>query len=984
MQPGAKRLPWQFIDNQKGCLYSVFMPDTDITIREFKSADEFRIWWTSPEVEGFYRRYPEKLAQLKAHQWVSPWLAPETKCEGKCAESPIGKAFGKYIIENKLGQGGMGVVYLAHDPDLNRRVALKLMLLEDEASVERFSREARASAKLKHSNIIQVYEIGLIEERHYFTMEYIDGESLDKLIELKDERLSPRRTAEIIRDIAMALDYAHKQDIIHRDIKPANILIDKEGRVYLTDFGLAKELSGTGHSLTMSGTIVGTADYMSPEQAMALKDGIDYRTDVFSLGATLYHALTGQAPFKGEELYKVLESVVRHDPIAPSRLVGRLSKDIETICLKCLEKEPHRRYQSAGELAEDLNRFINGEAIAARPVSLLVKIQKKAKKNKIAALALTAVIILLTAGVAAIISSSYRQQTAMKARMILDKVKIGGHTIDEKIAIAQAALKVDPALAEAWEIIGDAYADKNDYQKALASFSKAIELNPAMILSYYGRGYAAEKDKNLGVKRAVSDYQKVIELAPDSDIGYVALGVLKFINRDFDLAIKYFDEAIKIKPSSLPAYERRAICHLHTGRLDLALADWNKAELLGSQNSVVYEHRGFFYINKKEFDLAIKDYNRAIEIAPFNDISYHQRGFAYETKGEFDKALADFNKAIELNPKSSENFNERGVVYFFKGELDKAILDYNRALELAPRNAVIYDNRSQVYVSKGEMDRALADLNQTIKLDNSNALFYKHRGYFYLNKKEEDLALVDLSQSINLDPKDVDLYYSRSTIYRNKKEFDKALADLNKIIELNPTDEASFSNRGIIYLHEKNDPVQAIADFTKSIALKTENPKAYYSRGLAYIRQNKLKQAIDDFTVIIGMKLATQDVRESSYMKRGEVYYQIGSLDQALADFTQAIKINPKNSGAYNNRGFVYDAKKEYAKGLPDYAQAIYLDPNNVEAYFNRACSYGDQGRYKDALADGEAFLKLAPNHTKIFTIKRFIEAWEFKLKDQK
>jgi serine/threonine-protein kinase len=415
------------------------MSEQPLKVRQFQSLDEFRQWWWSEEVTQFCNDHPDQVDALKNHRFVKSYLDElerETSAGAEqqaVAPQPTGKTFGKYTLEKKLGQGGMGAVYLAFDPALNRRVALKVMALKGTDAIERFQREARASAKLKHPNIIQVYEVGTQSKYHYFTMEYVEGASLDS--QIKTKKLSNKRIAEVIRDIASALDYAHKQQIIHRDIKPANILMDKAGRPYLTDFGLAKETTGLEKSLTLSGTVVGTPDYMSPEQARGEKR-LDHRSDIFSLGATLYHSLTGQVPFIGKELYQVMEQVVHKEPIQPSRLVRALPSDLETICLKCMEKEPAKRYPNAGDLADDLTRFLKGDVIRARPISTAEKLWRKVRQNKIASFGVAAGIGLLAVGliISHLVSSSATAGKLDEYRKEADKYYKAGKFEDAKAA----------------------------------------------------------------------------------------------------------------------------------------------------------------------------------------------------------------------------------------------------------------------------------------------------------------------------------------------------------------------------------------------------------------------------------------------------------------------------------------------------------------------------------------------------------------------
>jgi len=950
------------------------MPDTDINIREFKSSDDFRAWWTSSEVEEFCRRHPEKVAQLRSHHWISPWLAQEIVADDESIKPPDGNVFGKYTIEKKLGQGGMGAVYLAHDPDLDRKVALKLMLLKEAGSVERFSREARASAKLKHPNIIQVYEIGSINEYHYFTMEYIDGESLDKLIARADGNLSPRRTAQIICGIALALDYAHKQGIIHRDIKPANILIDKDDKVYLTDFGLAKELGGTEHSLTMTGTIVGTADYMAPEQALGDKKKIDARSDIFSLGSTLYYALTGQLPFQGEELYQILESVVHNDPIAPGRLAKNISKDIETICLKCLEKESDRRYQSSGQLAEDLNHFLNGEAISARPVSLLGKIRKKARKNKIAALALTAVVILLVSGIAAITVFQANRQTTIKARMILDKTKIGTLTLDDKIALANDALKIDPALAEAWEIIGDAYIGKNDYKKSIAGFSEAIKLNPAMVSAYYSRGYAIERDGDLGTVKAIPDYQKVIELAPDSDIGYIAHGIVEFGQQRYDDAFNDFNKAIKLNSKSIEAYNRRAMVYLHKMQKDKALADWEKAIEINPRNDMTYRSRGFFYYLTKDFSMALADFSKAIEHNNTNADLYHERGFAHRENGDLDLALADFDRAIKLDPQGGAFYYDRGIVYVIKKEYDAAISDFTRAIELEPKQVMHYHERGNLYLKRKELDLALADFNMAIKIEPKNADFYSFRGMVYGEKNDYDAALADFNTAIQLVPGNAFYYHNRGIAYERKNMLDQALADLNKAIEMNQNIDTAYSWRAMVH-YQKGNMEFALADCNSAIKLNPKNGKSYFYRAFICRDKGNFNQALTDFSRAI--ELAPDD--GSLYYNRGTVYYVKLQFGKAISDFTRAIELTAIKTDlatTYDYRGRCYAKIKDLDRAIADYSKAIELNDKEALYYYDRAIAYDSKKDYKNAVSDGEKFLQLNKS-PKYSDMRELVKEWK-------
>lgn len=275
----------------------------------------------------------------------------------------VGKTLGKYQIIEEIGHGGMAVVYKAWQPSLGRYVALKVLspfLQQDREFLARFHQEAKAAARLNHPNIVKIFDAGKAESINYIAMEYIDGESLQDMMERIGRPLDGATAANIIAQIASALDYAHAGGVVHRDIKPSNILIDRQGRAVLTDFGIAR---AAGFSrLTGTGTLVGTPEYMSPEQAEGLE--IDHRTDIYSLGVVLYNMLTGRVPFRGTTPQSVLYGHVHKKPAPPSQLNPTISREVGAVVLKALAKDKARRYQQAEELAAALQAAV---AIPERP-----------------------------------------------------------------------------------------------------------------------------------------------------------------------------------------------------------------------------------------------------------------------------------------------------------------------------------------------------------------------------------------------------------------------------------------------------------------------------------------------------------------------------------------------------------------------------------------------------------------------------------------
>jgi WD40 repeat protein len=309
--------------------------------------------------------------------------------------------FGDYELLGELARGGMGVIYRARQISLNRVVALKMILagrLAGDDDVRRFRIEAEATANLDHPGIVPIYEVGEHDGQHYFSMRLVEGASLAK--QAANGPLPPREAADLLAEMAMAVQHAHEHGLIHRDLKPANILLDAAGRPRITDFGLAKRLD-TDPGLTATGQVMGTPSYMAPEQAAGGTAEVGPTADVYALGAILYELLTARPPFRGVSVLDTLAQVRTAEPVAPSRLVRGIPRDLETICLTCLEKAPSRRYPTAQALADDLRSFLDHRPIGARPVGRIGRFRRWCQRNPsvaFAAASASALLILLAVG----------------------------------------------------------------------------------------------------------------------------------------------------------------------------------------------------------------------------------------------------------------------------------------------------------------------------------------------------------------------------------------------------------------------------------------------------------------------------------------------------------------------------------------------------------------------------------------------------------
>jgi serine/threonine protein kinase/tetratricopeptide (TPR) repeat protein len=434
----------------------------------------------------------------------------------KGTQAPVWPTLPGYEIRGELGRGGMGVVYLAHDRRLKRSVAIKLIRDGRSAGkrdLARFHTEAEAVARLQHSNIAQIYEVGEEGDGPYLVLEYLGGGSLEKQLAGKPQ--PGRAAAGLVETLARAIQYAHERGIVHRDLKPANILlqmaecrlrIDKEGKMTsglsaicnlqsvipkIADFGLAK-FRESGVGATESGDVLGTASYLPPEQAQGRTKEIGPAADTYALGAILYEMLTGRPPFRGESRVETILQVLTAEPVAPRILQPRVPRDLETICLKCLQKDPRQRYASALEMAEDLRRFLAGEPIRARPVGLWEKGVKWLRRRPAVAalLAVSAIAVLgfLGLGLWTVVTLHWYNRELQGQTRRAERGRVDAEAnLTESLGLLDTLLNTQKELAL---VPGTERKWKKLVQQALAGYEKILKRSPTpLVKSRAGRAY---------------------------------------------------------------------------------------------------------------------------------------------------------------------------------------------------------------------------------------------------------------------------------------------------------------------------------------------------------------------------------------------------------------------------------------------------------------------------------------------------------------
>ncbi len=765
---------------------------------------------------------------------------------------------GRFQIVREIARGGMATVYEAVDPALGRRVALKA-IRESDASpmlIRRLHAEAAAATRLRHPNIVTVHDVGSVRDAsgspvHFIAMEYINGSTFADAL----PTLSRRERVIVLETVARAVAAAHAQGILHRDLKPRNVLLEPSSvptpsglsaRVFLVDFGLAKILEAD--DLTRTGSILGTPHYMSPEQVRGETKGLGPATDIWSLGAMLYEVVTGRHAFPGADLPEVYSRIVSSDP---ESLGGDVPRDLEIIARKALEKEPMRRYASATEFADDLRRWLDGEAIAARSASTLHRIALKLRRNpRVTSAVIAGVIAVVIGGVL------YGMQGARAHRAMIEEQARNLRRQEGLNRLAALAATIVERKRDLRLLQSPIEVARPALENAVLALDAHVREWPDDPQGYYVRGrgrfylgdlQAAERDARAAVARSA-------EFAP----GWTLLGVVlleRFHRKLYGQAETQDVRARVLRPmleEALAALERGMAADgarwgLAPTREDEIAARLARVAQLSSAtppdvagtrallDDGMAQFKSEEYANWMGALLAdtpaekIHWQTRAIELAPGYAKAHLDRGNAKFEAKDRAGAMADYRRAIELDPGMAMAWFNCGVLRQESGDVAGAIEEFDQAIAVDPDLDAAWYNRGAAKRAKGDPAGAILDFDRVLALGNTYYTVYYARANARRDGGDAEGAIADYGRSIEARPDFASAFINRGNVYLTLKDLPAALADMDAAIALTPDDPVARFNRGKIRVSAANYE-GAVADFEAALRLA---PRDWSARGTA-------------------------------------------------------------------------------------------------------------------------------------------------------
>jgi eukaryotic-like serine/threonine-protein kinase len=960
-----------------------------------------------------------------AHPAVTPpraALARSTSSPGVAPATPDGRTFGTilqgpeqgeaaarasaaearpdlpgYEVLEKLGQGGMGVVYKARQLRPNRVVALKMMLAGAQASAEhrtRFRLETEAVARLRHPNIVQIYEVGEHEGRPFCCLEFLEGGNLGERLAGTPQPARP--AAGLMETLARAMHAAHQQGVIHRDVKPANILLAADGTPKISDFGLAKQLDeDTGQ--TQAGAVMGTPPYMAPEQAAGRNRDIGPTTDVYALGAVLYELLTGRPPFRAATQVETLDQVRTQDPVPVRRLQPAVPRDVETICLKCLAKEPHKRYASALELAEDLRRFLHNEPIKGRPVPTWERGLKWVRRRPTAAaLVVTSAVAVLSLLCGSLLYLGQRardaEERARTAQQLLSEherqeavrqlVRDGEAAVaaqdwqNARLLLLRAVDRTGPDEEALGDLRAHAQALLQQAQQRLeeaAGRQKALERlrqfrekrDEALFYATLatGEGWLANVKKTRAAAREGLELAGVLpegKAPPPRDASWTDEENAAAVAGCYELLLVLADADAQALPGEEAA-----------GQLGQALRDLDRADSLGwaGHPTQVYHLRRARYLEQLGDPAAAAERRLAAARPLATALDYYLAGDEQYKQGNIPEAVRDFENALDKQP---DHFWARyflSVGYLRLGRAAEARVGLDACRLQRPTFVWVYLLRGFAHVQLNEFKEAEEDFQKAVRLGperDAEHVLYANRGLLWCQQGQLDKAADDLRRAITLKPEEYQAYVTLAQVYQKQKKWAEAAQQLKQATDLEPDLAVLHRLRARLELDSPEpDLGAALRHSQNAMAIETRAgrsltlAKDHAECGRILRRREQYAEALAAYEEA----LKIWPDYANAYLGRADAQLGLHKYEDVLDSLEEYLKRGGRPSReVYRVRGLARARLGKYADAIPDYTSALQLKPDDAGTRAARGWAYLACRAYQLAFADFDQVLRAEPD----------------------
>jgi tetratricopeptide (TPR) repeat protein/tRNA A-37 threonylcarbamoyl transferase component Bud32 len=859
-----------------------------------------------------------------------------------------------YELLSRLGFGGMGVVYKARHKRLNRLVALKMIRAGSQARPEqlaRFRLEAEAVAQMRHANVVQIYDIGEVDGLPYFALELLEGGSLEAKVAGTPQ--PERQAAELVETLARAIQAAHAVGIVHRDLKSSNVLFGRDLTPRITDFGLAKRLDEEqGH--TETGQVMGSPSFMAPEQARGRGRDVGPAADVYALGAILFEMLTGRPPFKGATPMDTLIQVIHEDPVAPSQLRPRMSRDLETICLKCLAKEPYKRYATAADLADDLGRYLAGRPIQARRTSLrergLKWVRRKPAAAALALLSAAAALGVLSLGLV------YLQQLRRdEARLASLRLEGGTVLLHAREALgrqkwAEGIARLNVLREKIWE------------EPRLAR----LQDDTRRLLHQIEQGELAQREK----EEAHDRYMQFLQLRDEAlfldtnFMSYAPAEQLQATRKAARAALNLYASAGQEetwRPCSLP------ISLSKTEQSDVKESCYEVLLVLAEavSQSLAGENRA----NQTQQALRILDCASRLR-TPSRGYRL-RRAAILELAGETQSAERERAEADRTQPATAFDHFLTGKELYKRRDWPGAISHFERALRLDDDHFWAHALLAICQLQTKRPSEARAELSRCIQRQTRFAWLYLLRGFAY--GEEAHQAAESENPSMAKEP-------AASALVNSK--YETAEDDYRKALSLHPVQSeryAVFVNRGIMRIHRRSFG-EAIADLRSAVDLNPRLFMAYTALAQAYQQQGQVDDAILELTHAIECKPdepALYRSRALAQLERKPV--DRGSREAALSDLERAIQLSQpgqsETAADHTKRAQLLQAARRYQDALTSAERALSIRPHDAEAHRAKLKALLELRRYNEVIGACDGYLAQAPASAEVLVIRGLAKA---------